>query len=215
MMKERVVRINAFFAALRKHWFIGLIILVIGTFGGVMGDKLAEKILAATFPSYFEDETKDILIHQKKNFDKIEGSLEKLSRSLKEKEAKELVNDITNTIQESAAQSLALQMSLEAIKKENLRLREMLQEKQGIDGGSDFRLPDRGGIKIDEQVSLGVDLYYTSGLQVRLSGVRRDQSERLKSGDSIRFEDSLGRACKVTYLGHHSKMNHFSKSCKT
>lgn len=147
-------------------------------------------------------------------FERLQDRLGELSRSV-EGGGREALAAVKDAVGEMRSANAGLIAQLDLAKQENARLSQVAGRQAGVTGGYDFILSDNTGLALDASTVIGVHRIASNGAWVTVSSAGApDQSEFLKSGESIAFRGAGGRQCKASVLSVASGSSvSFKKSC--
>lgn len=191
-------------------------IFLAGTAVAFAIDRGIEKTLTTYFPEYYETDAKEILENQDKHFDELKISLLELKREVSTEEGKRVTKRIGSLLSQARSDNKKLILSLNAIQTENSNLRKMLQEKKGIDGGTDIRIIDREGVKIDSKTTIGASYnIIRNAVELRITNNGELKKAIVESGEGLNYKNEKGLNCTITYLSGKSRdVLNFSNICK-
>lgn len=189
---------------IRKHPLWGTLFVIACTLGGVAASEAYNYVRGKIVgPDEFLVQMRN---EQKQEFAQLRDNLGKLGGSL-DSEGRQALNSVKGAVKSLESANSALMDQLVLAKRENESLRAIAQERTGLSGGYDFILSRNSGMRIDPSTVLG--LRYISNDTVGLSLTSRDkqQSQGLRSGESLSYVNAAGKTCKVSVLRFDREAN--------
>ncbi|MGX9367469.1 hypothetical protein ACTVJH_15755 [Desulfoplanes sp. PS50] len=183
---------------------------------GIVSEMYLTDFLTTNFPNYFEDDTLEIIENQNTNYSSLTNQISNLYNSTNDASIKKQILEIKDSVVSAKSQSQYIVDNLISLKDENIKLRDMLKDKNNFDGGTDFKLYVDGGIKIDRKNSFGLSSVDEDGdVASYISNPEGSKRRRLSPGEGIKFLNEDGDKCSVGYLGpeQNSKLFRFSINC--
>ena len=201
-----------------KGWFskkfVALSMFSVGVVVAVPIEGAVENLLVEYFPEYYENDAKQIIESQQSNFDEIKNAVSQLKRELETDEGRKIAERISGQVSEALSNNAKLTKVLASIQEENNRLRFELSNTKGFDGGSDLRIVEDTGLKIDSAIVISSLGAWYNGREFNISTDSGTEKHRLEPGESFFATNELGMKCRFTFLEHSNDISRMAKDCK-
>lgn len=202
----------------KKGWFskkfVALSMFSVGIVVAVPIEGAVENLLVEYFPEYYENDAKQIIESQQSNFDEIKSAVSQLKRELETDEGRKIAERISGQVSEALNNNAKLTKVLASIQEENNRLRFELSNTKGFDGGSDLRIVDDTGIKVDSAIVISAVSYMGRKGEFYVSTDSGSENYRLNPGESFFATNELGSKCRFTFLEYANDIYRMAKDCK-
>lgn len=189
----------------------GVLWILLAVVGFLLNDAYnAARDWATDKPDYL----KALAEQQDKEFAALKESLGQISGSISSGD-REAFRQVKNAVSSIEKTNTGLIQQLALAKQENESLRTIASQKADVSGGYDIILPVDAGLRIDSTTTLGLARVTNNGVYINLTSEGEDRTRRagLGPGDSIAYQNSSGRSCKLSLLSFNDASASFALGC--